>query len=56
MTHLHKTKHAKIPENSLLIHKLLILCLFESRLSEVSKTVFVLKFGQPVAKIIKFEF
>ena len=37
------------------IHKLLILCLFESRHSQVSKTVFILKFGPLVAKTIKFE-
>ena len=55
MAHLHKTAHAKIPDDLLLIHKLLILCLFESRHSQVSKTVFILKFGQLVAKIIKFE-
>ena len=55
MGHLHKTTHAKIPDNLFLIHKLLILCLFESRHSQVSKTVFMLKFGPPVAKIIKFE-
>ena len=55
MAHLHKTARAKIPDNLLLIHKLLILCLFVSRNSQVSKTVFMLKFGPPVAKIIKFE-
>ena len=55
MAHLHKTARAKIPDDLLLIHKQLILCLFESRHSQVSKTVFVLKFGLPVAKIIKFE-
>ena len=54
MAHLHKTACAKIPDNSLLIHKLLILCLFESKHSQVSKTVFILKFGPPVAKINKF--
>ena len=47
---------AKIPDNLLLIHKLMILCLFESRHSQVSKTVFIMKFGPPVAKIIKSEF
>ena len=56
MAHLHKTAPAKIPDNLVLIHKLLILYLFESRHSQVSKTVFILKFGLPVAKIIKFEF
>ena len=55
MTHLHKTARAKIPDNLLLIHKLLILCLFESRYSQVSKTVFILKFRPPVGKIIQFE-
>ena len=55
MGHLHKTAHAKIPDNLVLIHKLLILCLYESRHSQVSKTVFILIFGPPVAKIIKFE-
>ena len=53
---LHKTARAKIPDNLLLIHKLLILCLLESRHSQVFKTVFILKFRPPVAKIIKFEF
>ena len=56
MAHLHKPARAKIPDNILLIHKLLILYLFERRHSEVSKIVFILKFGPPVAKIIKFEF
>ena len=56
MAHLHKTTHAKIPDNFVLIQKLLILYLFESRHTQVSKTDFVLKFGPPVAKIIKFEF
>ena len=55
MTHLHKTTCAKIPDDLLLIHKLLILRLFESRHSQISKTVFILKFGPPVAKMIKFE-
>ena len=52
MAHLHKTARAKIPDKLLLIHKLLILCLFGSRHSKVFKTVFILKFGPPVAKII----
>ena len=56
MAHLHKTARAKIPDNLLLIHKMLILCLLESRHSKISKTVFILKFGRPVAKIIKFDF
>ena len=56
MTHLHKNARAKIPGNLIMIDKLLILCLFESRHSQVSKTVFILKFGPPVAKIIKFKF
>ena len=56
IAHLHKTVHAKMPDNSLLIHKLLILCLLESRHSQISKTVFILKFRPPVAKIINFEF
>ena len=55
MAHLHKTACAKIPDDLLLIHKLLNLCLFERRHSQVSTTVFILKFGLPVAKIIKFE-
>ena len=55
MAHLHKTAHAKIPNDLLLIHKLLILCLCGSRHSQVSKTVFILNFGLSVAKIIKFE-
>ena len=55
MAHLHKTARTKIQDNLFLIHKLLILYLFESRYSQVSKTVFILKFGPPVAKIIKFE-
>ena len=38
MAYLHKTAGAKIPDRFRLIHKLLILCLFE-----VSKTVFILK-------------
>ena len=49
---MHKTTHAKIPDKLLLIHKLLILCLFDCRHSQLS--VFILKFGSPVAKIIKF--
>ena len=56
MAHLHKTALAKIPDNLLIIHKLLILCLFESRHSQVSKNVFTLKFRAPVTKIIKLEF
>ena len=56
MAHLHKTARTKIPDNLLFIHKLLILYLFESRNSQVSKTVFILKFIPPIAKIIKFEF
>ena len=56
MAHLHKTERATIPDNLLLIHKLDILYLFEKRHSQVSKAVFILKFGPPVAKIIKFEF
>ena len=55
MAHLHKTVRAKIPDNLLLTHKLLILYLFESRHSQISKFFFILKFGPPVAKIIKFE-
>ena len=55
MAHLHKPARAKIPDNLLLIHKLLILCLYESRHSQVSKIVFILKFGPPVAEITKFE-
>ena len=55
MAHLHKTERAKIPDTLHLIHKLLILCLFACRHSQVSKTGFILKFGLPVAKIIKFE-
>ena len=42
--HLHKTARAKIPDNLFLIHKMLILCLLESRRSQVSKTVFILMF------------
>ena len=41
MAHLYKTTHAKIPDNLLVIYKLLILYLFESRHSQVSKTVFI---------------
>ena len=44
MAYLHKT--------ALLIHKMLILCLLESK-SQVSKTVFILKFGPPVTRINK---
>ena len=55
MLHLHKIARAKIPDNLFLIHELLILCLFKSRQSQVSKTVFILKFGPSVAKIIKVE-
>ena len=51
MVHLHKTAHAKIPDKLLLIHNLLILCLLESRHSQVSKTVFILKFGPSDGKI-----
>ena len=50
MDHLHKTAHAKIPDKLLLIHELLILCLLESRHSQVSKTVFILKFGSPLPR------
>ena len=56
MAYLPKTARAKIPDNLLLIHKLLILYLFESRNSPVPKTVFILKLGQPVARVMKFEF
>ena len=56
IAHLHKTAHAKIPVNLILIQKLLILYLLESRYSQVSKTLSILKFGPPVAKIINFEF
>ena len=56
MAHLHKTACAKIPDYLLVTHKLLSLHLFESRHSLFSKTVFILNFGQRVAKIIKFEF
>ena len=56
MANLHKTARAKIPDNFLLIHKMLILCLLARRHSQVSKTVFILKFRPPVTKIIKFEF
>ena len=55
MGDLNKTARDKMPDDLLLIHKLLIPCLFESRHSQVSKTVFILKFGLPVAKIIKFD-
>ena len=55
IAHLHKTARAKIPDNLLLIHKHGILCLVESRHSQVFKTVFILKFGPPVAKKINFE-
>ena len=55
MAHLYKTARANFPDHLLLIHKLFILYLFEGRHSQVSKTVFILKFGPPVAKIIKFE-
>ena len=55
MVRLDKTARAKIPDNLLLIHKLLNLCLFESRHSQVSKPVFILKLGSQFAKIIKFE-
>ena len=55
MAHLHRTARAKIPANFLLIHKLLIPWLFESRHSQVPKTAFILTFGPPVAKIIKFK-
>ena len=51
MAHLHKTVRAKIPDKLLVIHKLLILCLFETRHSQVS----ILKFGPLDSKIIKFE-
>ena len=50
MAHLHKTARAKIPDKLLLIHKLLILCLFDCRHS-----VIILKFGPTVSKIVKFE-
>ena len=56
MAHLLKTARAQIPDNSPVIHEPLILCLVESRHSQVSQIVFILKFGPPVAKIIKFEF
>ena len=56
MAHLHKTARAKIPDNLILIDKLLSLSLLTCRHSQVSKTVFILKFGPLVAKIIKFEF
>ena len=56
MAHLHKTVRPKIPYNLLLINKMLILCLLESRYSQVSKTVFILKFGPPVARIISLNF
>ena len=55
IAHLHKTARAKIPDNLLFIYKLLILCLLKSRNSQVSKTVLILKFGPPIAKIINFE-
>ena len=53
MVHLHKTARAIIPYNLLLMHKM---CLLESRHFQVFQTVFILKFGPPVARIIKFEF
>ena len=56
MAHLHKTARAKIPDNLILIDKLLSLSLLACRHSQVSKTVFILKFGPLVAKIIKFKF
>ena len=56
IAHLHKTACAKIQDNFPFIHKLLILCLLESRHSQVSKTAFILKFGPPVAKKINFQF
>ena len=56
MAYLHKTARAKIPDNLLLIHKRSIVCLLDSRHTQVSKSVFMLKFGPPVSKIIKFEF
>ena len=52
----HKTARAKIPDNLVFVHKLMILYLFESRHSQVSKTVFIWKLRLPVAKMIKFEF
>ena len=56
MAHLYnKNACGKIPDNLLLIQKLMILCLVESRHTQVSKTIFIWKFGPPVAKIIKFE-
>ena len=56
IAHLPKTARSKIPDNLLLIHKLLILFLLKSRHSQVYKTVLILKFGLPVAKIISIEF
>ena len=55
MAYLHKTARAKIPDDLLLMHNLLILCLFESRHSQVSITVFILKFGLLIAKMIKYK-
>ena len=37
---LHKSARAKITDNVLLMQKMLILCLFESRQSQVSKQLF----------------
>ena len=56
MAHLHKTARAKIPDNLILIDKLLSFFLLDCKHSQVSKTVFILKFGPPVATVIKFEF
>ena len=43
MANLQKTARAKSPDNLLLIHRLMILWLFENRHSQVSKTVFHIK-------------
>ena len=56
MAHLHKNARVNIPDNLLLIYKMLILCLLGRKHFQDLKTVLILKFGPPVAKIIKFEF
>ena len=56
MDHLHKTACAKISDSLLLIIKCSSLCVLESRHPQVSKTIFILKFGPSDAKIINFKF
>ena len=40
MAYLHETARAKIPDNLILTHKMLILCLLQSRHSQIFKTIF----------------